>query len=239
MKEILERVLKALPGYLPDLGSLVTGPKAAILRWVEEAQGDLSRPLMFVAISVGIGFLIQLPQIGKEHDFTTMVIGMSVFKILALVLFAAVIHLLFRIVGGGGSFSATLSAYLYIVSPLYIVLVILETAKVGVVRAYDPALATAERLDPNSLFTESERMQAFSQLAPDLALAYVVLSFAGFIALIAWPAACWGALRRLHGVGRWRSTVAGAAALAAALVFFPALQYLLLGMFGTRVPVLR
>jgi hypothetical protein len=154
VNELLERVLKQLPSYLPDLASLVTGPKTAILGWVEEAKGNLTRPLIFVAVSVAIGFLLQLPQLGKENDFATLVASMSVFKVLALVLFAAIIHLVFLAVGGRASFAATFSAYLYIVSPLYIVLVILETALLGVLRAYDPAAGAAARLDPNHLFAD-------------------------------------------------------------------------------------
>lgn len=110
VKDLLERVLKLLPGYLPDLASLVTRPKTAMLRWVGEAAGDLTRPLTFVGVSVAIGFLLQLPQLGKEDVFTTLVASMSAFKVLALVMFSAIIELVFRVAGGHASFSATLSA---------------------------------------------------------------------------------------------------------------------------------
>ena len=109
MKELLEGVLRQLPGYLPDLASLVTGPKTAILRWIGETTGDLTRPLTFVSVSVAIGFLLQLPQLGKEDDFITLVASMAVFKVLALMLFAAIIHLAFLAAGGRTSFVATFS----------------------------------------------------------------------------------------------------------------------------------
>lgn len=239
MKELLERVLKQLPGYLPDLASLVTGPKRAILRWIGKGTGDLKRPLTFVAVSVAIGFLLQLPQLGKEHDFTTLVASMAVFKVLALVLFAAIIHLVFLAAGGRARFAATFSTYLYIVSPLYIALVILETATLGVLRAYDPVVGAAVRLDPNHLFGDSERWRTFATAAPRLALAYSLLTFAMVIVLLGWFVACWGALRHVHAVARWRSVLAGLASLAAAVIFFSGMNYVLLGMFGTRVPPLR
>lgn len=239
MKDLLERVLKQLPTYLPDLVSLVTGPKTAILRWIGKTKGDLTRPLIFVAVSVAIGFLLQLPQLGKEHDFTTLVASMAVFKVLALVLFAGIIHLLFLAVGGRTSFAATFSAYLYIVSPLYLVLVILETATLGVLRAYDPAVSAAARLDPGQLFSDPERMRTFATAAPGLALAYSVLNYAAIIVALGWFIACWGALRHLHAVARWRSTLAGIATLAAAVIFFSGMNYVLLGMFGTHAPPLR
>ena len=239
MKDLLERILKQLPGYLPDLASLVTKPKTAILRWVGEAGGDLTRPLTFVGVSVAIGFLLQLPQLGKEDVFTTLVASMSVFKVLALVMFAAIIQLVFRIVGGHASFIATFSAYLYIVSPLYIAGVILEIARLGILRAYDPAIAVAERLDPNYLFADADRWRTFQAAAPGLAIAYGLLSLASIIVVFGWFIACWGAFRDLHRITRWRSALAGVVTLVAGVIFFSALQYILLGMFGARVPPLR
>jgi hypothetical protein len=122
---------QAATGLLPDLASLVTRPKTA-----GETGGDLTRPLTFVGVSVAIGFLLQLPQLGKEDVFTTLVASMAVFKVLALVMFAAIIQLVCRMVRGHASFSATFSAYLYIVNPLYIAGVILEIARLGILRAY-------------------------------------------------------------------------------------------------------
>jgi len=240
VKDLLERVLKQLPGYLPDLASLVTGPKTAILRWIGDATGDLTRPLIFVAISVAIGFLLQLPQLGKEADFATLVASMAVFKVLVFMLFAAIIHLLFRVAGGRASFAATFSAYLYIVSPLYLVLVILETATLGVLRAYDPVLGVAARLDPNYLFADAVRMRTFETTAPGLALAYYLLNFAVLFVGLGWFITCWGAFRQLHAVARWRSALVGFATLAAAFIFaFSIMKYLLLGMFSMAIPPLR
>lgn len=239
MKDLLERVLKELPSYLPALVSLVSGPKTAIQRWLEEAKGELTKPLVFVGVSVAIGFLLQLPQLGKEHDFTTLVASMAVFKVLALVLFAAIIHLLFLAVGGRASFAATFSAYLYIVSPLYLLLVTLETAMIGVLRAYDPAVGAAARVDPGHVLSDPVRMQKFATDAPGLAFAYGALNYATIIVILGWFIACWGAFRHSHGVARWRSAVAGILTLVAGIIFFSGLNYVLLGMFGSYTPPLR
>jgi hypothetical protein len=238
-KQLFEQTLEQLTGYLPDLVHLVTRPKTAILRWIEEAKGGLMRPFIFVTISVTLGFLLQLPQLGKEHGFATLVAGMAVFKVVALLAFAGIIHLILRALRGRASFAETFSAYLYVVSPLYLVLVIIETATLGVLRAYDPGISAAFRLNPGQFMADAEQMRAFAAAAPGLALAYNLLNFGAIVVVFGWFIACWGALRQLHGVGRWRSLFAGAAVLAAALVFFPGLNYLALGMFGTQAPPLR
>lgn len=239
MKDLLEPVLKLLPSYLPDLISLVSRPKTMIRRWTEDARGDLTPPLTFVAVSVALGFLLQLPQLGKEADVATLAAGMAVFKVLALVLFAAIIHVMFKMVGGRANFAVTFSAYLYVVSPLYLMLLITEIAALGILRAYNPAVSAAERLEPGQLMESAERMRAFAAATPALARAYSLLIPARALVGFGWLIACWGAFRQLHAVTRWRSTLVGFATLAAAAIFFPALNYVLLGMFGLPTPTLR
>lgn len=235
MKDLLQQ----LPSYLPDLVSLVTAPKTTIQRWIQEASGDLTHSIIFVSVSVAIGFLMQLPQIGRDADFSTLVAGVVVFKILALLLIAALIHFLFKVMRGTASFSVTLSAYLYIVSPLYLVLVILETATLGVLRAYDPAVSAAERLNPLHLFADVEQMNAFTAANPDLALSYSLLHLARIIVFFGWFIVCWGAFRHIHAVPRWCSILVGITTLAAGIIISQGLDFIVIGMFGTDMPPLR
>ena len=239
MKELLERVLKELPTYLPDLVGLVSRPKRTIARLIDAAAGDLTRPLVFVAVSVAIGFLLQLPQLGKEQDFATLVASMAVFKVLALIGFAAIIHGCFLAVRGTASFNATFSVYLYLVSPLYIVLVVLEIASLGVLREYDPALAAAARINPSHVFDRPDEFAAFAKAMPGHATAYLVLAVARIALFVGWGIACWGAFRRVHAVPRWRSVIAWLAAFVAFVPFAWSLNYVLLGMFGMTAPALR
>jgi Yip1 domain len=238
MKEILERILKQLPSFLPDLGRLLTGPKRAIVGWVDEAKGDLSRPLVFVGVAIGIGFVLQLPLLGKEHEFMATAASMGLFKLVALLAFATIIHLLFRIVGGRAAFTSTFAAYLYLASPLYMALVLLDLGSQGVVRAFDPTLVAAARVDPLYFVSHPERAREFAAAAPQLALAYSLLMYAKLFIVLGWFTACWGAFRQLHGVKRWRSSVAGLAAALAFVVYTQALEFVLLGMFGVRAPPL-
>ena len=240
MKELLESVLKYLPDYLLGIVSLVTGPKTAILQWVDEEKGGLARPFIFVALSVTFGFLLQLPQVGKDQDYVTLVAGVAVFKVIALVLFSVLIHLLFRAVRGHASFTETFSAYLYIVSPLYIVLVILHIATLGVLYAYNPVVATAASLDPNYFYADVVRWRTFENAAPEFTIAYILMHYTSPpIVLIVWFVACWGAFRRLHGVSFWLSALVGIATLVAGVIFVLSMNYIMLGMFGTRVPALQ
>jgi len=79
----------------------------------------------------------------------------------------------------------------------------------------------------------------FQTTAPGLAMAFMLLSSVSAVAILGWFTTCWGALRDLHAVGRWRSTLAGMGALVAAAAFVRVLDYVLIGMFGTFTPPLR
>lgn len=238
MKELLDRVLRALPRYLPELGRLLVAPKTAIVQWVETARGDLTHPLVFVGLSVALGFVLQIPRLAKDQDFLAHAASMGAFKLVALVAAAAIIHGLFRLLRGRAHFAATFAAYLYLVSPLYLALLLLHLAGDGIVRAFDPALVAATGADPLYFASRPDEARRFVDAAPGLAWTYGALVWVRMLVTVGWFVACWGAFRALHGVGRWRSLVAGLAAGVAILLCFQVLEFLLLGMFGVRMPPL-
>src|SRR5262249_29892115 len=102
-----------------------------------------------------------------------------------------------------------------------------------------PAIAVAVRVDPDYLVANAERWRTFQAAAPGLAVVYVLLSLAWVFAVLGWFVACWGAFRQVHSIGRWRSALAGVMTLVAGVIFFSGLQYIVLGMFGSRTPPLR
>lgn len=238
MKDLLDRVLRALPRYLPELGRLLVGPKTAIVQWVEAARGDLTHALVFVGLTVAIGFVLQIPRLARDQDFLSHAASMGAFKLVALVAAAAIIHGLFRLLRGRAAFAATFAAYLCLASPLYLALLLVHLAGEGIVRAYDPALIDATRIDPLYFANHPDEARRFLATAPGLAWAYGALVWLRLLVMAGWFVACWGAFRVLHGVGRWRSLAAGVASAVAILLCLSALDYLLLGMFGVRMPPL-
>ena len=101
--------------------NLVTRPKTTILGWVDRDKSELLKPIVFVALCVAIGFLLQVPRLAMGQSVANNVAGMATFKVVALVLASAIIQGLFKTLGGKGGFLETFSVYLYIVGPLYIV----------------------------------------------------------------------------------------------------------------------
>lgn len=238
MKDLPNRVLAALPRYLPEMGRLLVAPKAAIVQWVQAARGDLTHPLVFVGLTVVLGFVLQLPRLARDQDFLAHAASMGAYKLVALLVVAAIIHGLFRLLRGQAGFAATFSAYLYVASPLYLALLLLHLGSEGIVRAFDPALVDATRADPLYFANRPEEGRRFVAAAPELAWAYGGLVWLRLLLMAGWFVACWGAFRALHGVSRWRSLAAGLAAAVAIPLCLRALEFLLLGMFGVRMPPL-
>lgn len=239
MKDLLERVLKQLPSYLPDLFALLARPKASMLRWVEEATGDLTRPLVFVAMTVAIGFLIQIPQLGKEHDFMSLTAGITGFKLVSMVVIAAIIHGLFVAAGGRAGYPQTLSIYFYLACPLYLAMVLIDTASLGAVRALDPELAALLRRRPDVLLVETQRARDFAAAQPGAALGYQLITSLALVVTIGWFVACWGAFRQVHGVSRLRSAIVGSVAVVLCSGAVYAMTFVMFGMFGAGMPPLR
>jgi SEFIR domain/Yip1 domain len=227
-----------LTAYLLDFGRLCQGPKTAIVRLTGEAAGDLTRPLVMVAACVVLGFLLQLPQLRSAASFATFA-GTVAIKLIGIPMIAATIHLLFRRVGGRAGFASTFSAYLYLISPLYLVVVMMDTISLGVLRAYNPGAADEARVDPSRTIANAAWVEKFMTDAPGLAVTYWLLTSALTIIGIGWFIVCWGAFRELHGVTRWRSTLAGIGTLIAGLIFGLAMKLMVSNMFNSDLPPLR
>ncbi len=246
MKELVERVFTRLPSYLPDLAALVARPKRTIIAKTSGAEDDLHDvhnaslhdALVFVAITVGLGFLLQAPTLAPETDFILTATGMAAFKIVAILLFSAVIHGIFRLVRGSGTYLRTLTAYIYTVCPLYLLLVVLSLIAQGLIRAYDPELGLLVRSNPLYFLQEPEALARFQREAPPLATAMVTLNWLSNIAMIAWFIVCLGAFRHIHSVTRGRSALACVAIFIAWWPYAVILFFLAIGIFGPVAPPL-
>ncbi len=239
MKNLAERVFSQLPSYLPVLVALIGKPKRTIAAKSSGKEDDLHNAVVFVGITVGIGFLLQAPAMPPETDFIMAAAAMAAFKVVAILVFSGIFWGTFRLVGGRADYLRTLTAYLYMISPLYLVLVVLSLVGSGFVRAYDPDLGLRLKTDPLLFLSEPETLATFQAEAPELAMAMTVTNYASSLAAFVWPIICLGAFRAQHGVTRLRSAVACALS---AILWWPyagLLIFLLIGTFGSIAPPLQ
>ncbi len=238
MKDLAERVLTRLPAYLPDLAAMVAHPKRTIIARSSGADDDLRNALIFVALTVGLGFLLQAPTLPAEIDFIETAAAMAAFKVVAILLFSAIVHGLFRLLRGGATYLRTLTAYIYMVSPLYLALVVLSLIGQGLLRAYDPELGLEARRNPLYFVENPEAFTAFQDQEPLLAGAVTAVNTVGNLATLVWFIVCLGAFRAIHDVSRRRSALAGFLIILAWWPYAFIILFLAIGMFGRMAPPL-
>jgi hypothetical protein len=239
MSNLAERAFAQLPAYVPELIALIGQPKRTIAACNDGDPEGLRRAIAFVGITVAVGFVLQAPAIGPQGDFLALAASMAAFKVVAILLFSGVVWSIFRLVGGRGEYLRTLIAYIYMVSPQYLAMVVLSLIGTGFVRAYDVELGLRLRIEPFLFSQEPELLDAFISASPTLAGGYVAINTLAWAVFLAWFLACLGAFRALHGVSRLRSGIAGITIIALFWPFIALISFLSLGMFGSLAPPLH
>ncbi|MCP4265090.1 MAG: hypothetical protein GY777_05865 [Candidatus Brocadiaceae bacterium] len=202
MNDLIQILLKGLAGYLPILASVVGTPKRSILKLVTDEPDKLNKALVFCGISIAIGFIFQAPLLTVDQDITTIAGSMLALKIFAIITFAGIILLGFRLVGGKGDYETTLCAGLYITSPIYLFIIFTRVIYIGIISAHDPKMAAIVR-SGQSLTTE--QIQSFTSLAPMLANSLIVLGLLQFLISVIWFLICWEIYRIINQVSKARS----------------------------------
>ncbi len=200
----MEIVLKGFVGYLPVLVSVVTAPKPSILKLITDTPNRANKAFIFCGISIAIGFIIQAPLLKSGQDIVTVGGSLLALKIFAIVTFAGIITMGFRLVGGKGDFNTTLYAGLYIVSPIYLFLVLTHIIGIGIVSTHDPALAEIWRAGQ---FAKNEVVEGFIRSAPYSTVGLLGLRLFQFLASMVWFLICWGTYRVVHQVTPARSAL--------------------------------
>ena len=206
MKDLIEAILKGLSSYIPMLASVVSNPKINIPRLVREPSDALRHALVFCGISVALAFVAQAPLLTAELDFTTAAGALFAIKLFELLLFNAVLMIVFKIIGGTGSFETTLTASLYIISPVYLFLIFTQIIGMGILAGGDPTIARDWRL--GTLDFASPDWANFVLTYPGEAYATTALGLVSMIITLGWYIYCWSIYRTLHDLTRFRSALA-------------------------------
>ncbi len=205
MKEFASLFFKHLSGYVLTLRAVTSTPARAITDRVINKRNKLNKAFVFVAMTLAIGFAFQAPLVHATENPVTTMTSMLAFKIVATLVFSAVVWSVFRLLGGRGDYETTLCAYLYAICPIYLLLLILTLIAVGIITTHDPPLAASFReLNPSA---NQEQMAAFIKEAPAAAIAATVVLIAALVAPFVWFGICWGVFRRIHRISAGRSFV--------------------------------
>jgi hypothetical protein len=104
MKEFATIFFKQLSGYVLTLRSVVGNPTRAITDRVPKGRNKLNKAIVFVTMTLAIGFAFQAPLVHTSENSLATMTSMLAFKIVAILVFSAVIWSIFRILGGKGDY---------------------------------------------------------------------------------------------------------------------------------------
>jgi hypothetical protein len=217
------------------LVALVSAPRTTLLSLLE-AEDRLPKALTFSGVTVALGFLLQAPLARDGVEIMSVGGAMIAYKVIAILVFAGVIMAAFRLVGGTGSFEATLTAYLYVICPLYLALIVLDTVTLGALSSWDREVALGWSM---SRSIDEAEIDALFTARPGLAAGVTLLFLAQILTMVIWMLICWRIYRVIHQVGRLRSAVAYLIAFAAVVLLAPVFTLILRGLYAGDLPAIK
>ena len=200
MKELVEKLIAAIPAYAKQLIELLRDPREFIEKIDLDSDDALKEALTFLAISFALVFIAEIPLLPQKQN-KEILFGIS--AVLAAVSFAVIVALLlvsWKIVGGKLTFkkSVTVTSYLTGVSSL--LLLVFTLLGFGIFNGIDPENAQLLRndgyVDPIDLMKSTGYKAVWLLIGLGLIVAFI------------WVFRIWSVYRELNGVSRMRSAIA-------------------------------
>src|SRR5215471_4551402 len=200
MKELIDKLIAAIPAYARQMIELLRDPRGFIEKIDLDSDDALKEALTFLAISFGLVFIAEIPLLPQKQS-KEILFGVS--AVLAAVSFSVSVLLLlvsWKIVGGKLTFKkfVTVSSYFTGVSSL--LLLIFTFLGVGIFNSIDPENAQLLRNDGWADPVDLMKSAGYRGLWLAIGLGYVV----AFI----WIFRIWRTYRELNAVSRARSALA-------------------------------
>jgi hypothetical protein len=200
VKDLVDKLLAALPLYGRQMVALLLGPKTAILNQDLESESALQQAMTFLAVSFGIAYIAQIPFLPSGQNAELIFGVLAVQSALAFSFNIVMLILAWKIVGGKLAWRKVIAATCYFSGVSTILFTAFYLIAAGAFKTLDPEgyqqFMSGVVTDPGDLL-KSGGLQAF-----------VVLFGVAFLATYAWIFSVWGAYRQLMQLSKLRSGIA-------------------------------
>src|SRR5215470_3178417 len=205
MKDLLEKILSYLPGYILDLARILSGPKKFVAERNKGDEGDLVKAFTFLGVSLSIFFILQGGFIAAQKFLTNAIMD-GILYLLFIAIFSAIIQLCWKIVGGKAEYQRFLITSSYYVGVLSIGFALGSLFFIGILRMFFPDAYTWF-----VKFIAAPSLRDAYNPDPSVSIG-ILLAFMAFLAVIfltfVWALIGWGAYRELNQLSRFRSCAA-------------------------------
>jgi hypothetical protein len=216
MKDLIDKLIGAVPFFARRLVALLPAPKKAVLALDLESDSALEEAFTFLGVSYGIAFLAQLPLLLDEKDKELAFGTGAAQSAFGFALIVLLMVLVWKMVGAKPAWRKIIAATCYFSGVSTLLLLFFVLPGMGAFRALDPVaykqIATGSATDVMALRSSAGYW---------ISLTFLALGFAATYFWIFWV---WGAYRELMQTSKRRSAIA----LILFFLFSP-LAYLLQG----------
>ncbi len=217
MKDLIEKILKYLPQYFLDLGSVFLGPKRFIAAKnvdTDEAFGDAC---LFFGISMTLLFVLQAPRKPANEEFWSYAGAEFGSILIGLILAGGAMCVAWWVVGGRASGRSIFVTYMYVCATATGAGTLMGALSDGI-------LKTGNRPLYDQIIASQKTGATLPGIGESFAAKTTMLVFvSGYVLGVIWFLIAWGAFRQVNGIGRLRSflalTIWGILAIPMALAF--------------------
>lgn len=202
MKDLIEKILKYLPQYLVNFGSLLSGPKKFIADRNTTAEDSFENSLLFLAISVVLVVIMTAPLLPPGKDLWTHVGSVAVTSLLTVALSGVALRFAWRIVGGKATLKSFFVTYAYFFGVIVVILTMFHLLSEGVFKVLKPDLYSAV------IEAKFKKQPLPDMSGTSIPLVSFSILLIGYIMASVWGLVAWGSYRALNGLSRTRSFVA-------------------------------
>lgn len=200
MKELIDKLLAAIPAYVRQLIDLLRDPRGFVEKLDLDSDTVLQEALTFLAISFGLTFIAEIPMLPDKQSKEILFGVAAVQAAIGFVVTVVLLDLSWRIVGGKLSFKKFIIVTCYFTSVSTLLFLMVTLVAWGVFIALDPMNASLARNGPPPDPVDLARSVGFQVFAVLLAL--------GLALTFVWIFKIWRAYRDLNQTSKARSGIA-------------------------------
>ena len=224
MKELIAKMLAALPAYARQLIELLSAPKNFVKNKSLDSPAAIKQALTFFAISVGLGTVAQIPFLPQVQNKEVICAVIAILSGFALALSVAILALSWKIVGGKLAWKKYLVSFCYVGSVSTLLSVGMFLLAAGTFNSLDPVLY--KQVFAGVVVNRDDWSAGFK--------AYLIILGIGFLAVYLWILGVWGAYRKLNKLSRSRSVVAFAIFFVLSLLAILIQMFMAAGLFSLQ-----
>lgn len=202
MTELLKVILRYLPRYLGELGSVLARPKSFVGNKNLDAKNSVAESIVFLGLSCAVVVVMTAPLLPSHIGAVNYFASQATVLLISVVLVALCLRLTWRVVGGRASVSNFFSIYAYYAGATAVVFTVFVLIAEGLFKVAEPEFYSA------FVKARAEGRELPELSNSDVFLVYVGVLTAGLIVTLLWSFVGWGAYRRLNGVSKVRSAIA-------------------------------